>query len=286
LKEKLASRGLNENISFGFGSSKIEEILTDKPIIRIANPIVVDMNTARNNLLENLLIAVANNEKRGFTDLNMFELGAVFDGDKPGEQHNSLCIVRCGETSPKHWQKRNRSVDVFDVKSDLISLIGAQKFTVDTKNPPRWAHPYKYGAITQGPRVLAQFGELHPSIAKQMHIKTPVMIGLVEDIDLLPKKPKGKKIPMTDFMPITRDFAFVVDKMFESQKIVQTAMASDSRIANVVIFDSFDMGNGQKSVAFTITIYPEQNMTDEDLLKIQNTVIANIESKCNAKLRA
>lgn len=286
LKEKLSNCGLNENISFGFGNSKIEEILTDRPIIRIANPIIVDMDTARNNLLENLLIAVANNEKRGFSDLNMFELGTVFDGDKPGEQHTSLCIVRCGETSPKHWQKRNRSVDVFDVKSDLISLLGAQKFTVDTKNPPRWAHPYKYGAIVQGPRVLAQFGELHPSIAKKMHIKTPVMIALVENIDLLPKNPKGKKIPMTDFMPITRDFAFVVDKMAESQKIVQTAMASDSRIANVVIFDSFDMGNGQKSIAFTITIYPEQNMTDEDLLKIQNTVIANIESKCNAKLRA
>ena len=286
LKEKLASLGLNEALTFGFGNSKVETLVTDKPIIKVANPIIVDLDTARNNLLGNLLIAVANNEKRGFADLNMFELGAVFDGDKPGEQHTSLCIVRCGETSPKHWQKRNRNVDVFDVKSDLISLLGAQKFTVDTKNPPRWAHPYKYGAITQGPRVLAQFGELHPSIAKQLHIKTPVMIGLVEDIDLLPKKPKGKKIPMTEFMPITRDFAFVVDKMFESQKIVQTAMASDSRIANVVIFDSFDMGNGQKSIAFTITIYPEQNMTDEDLLKIQNTVIANIESKCNAKLRA
>ena len=286
LKERLASLGLNEAITFGFGNSKVEEIVTDKPIIKIANPIIVDLDTARNNLLGNLLIAVANNEKRGFSNLNMFELGAVFDGDNPGEQHTSLCIVRCGETSPKHWQKRNRSVDVFDVKSDLISLLGAQKFTVDTKNPPRWAHPYKYGAIVQGPRVLAQFGELHPSIAKKMHIKTPVMIALVENIDLLPKNPKGKKIPMTDFMPITRDFAFVVDKMAESQKIVQTAMSADSRIANVVIFDSFDMGNGQKSIAFTITIYPEQNMTDEDLLKIQNTVIANIESKCNAKLRA
>lgn len=286
LKEKLANLGLNENISFGFGNSKIEQILTDKPIIKVANPIIVDLDTARNNLIENLLIAVAKNEKRGFTDINMFELGTVFDGDKPGEQHTGICIVRTGVTSPKHWQKRNRNVDVFDVKSDILSLLGSQKFTIDTKNAPRWAHPYKYGAIVQGPRTLAQFGELHPSVAKQLHIKTPTMIGLVEDISLLPAKPKYKKIPITDFMPITRDFAFVVDKNYEAQKIVQTAQSSDSRIANVTIFDSFDMENGQKSVAFTITIYPEQNMTDEDLLKMQNTVIANIETKCGAKLRA
>ena len=154
------------------------------------------------------------------------------------------------------------------------------------KNPPRWAHPFKYGAIVQGPRVLAQFGELHPSIAKQMHIKTPVMVGMVEDIDLLPKKPKGKKIPMTDFMPITRDFAFVIDNNFESGKIISTALATDSRVADAVVFDSFDMGDGKKSVAFTITIYPQQNMNDEELLKIQDAIIKNIESKCNAKLRA
>ena len=286
LKEKLANLGLNENISFGFGNSKIEQILTDKPIIKIANPIIVDLDTARNNLLGNLLLAVAENEKHGFSDLNLFELGTVFDGDQPGQQHTSICIVRTGATSPKHWQKRNRVVDVFDVKADILSLLGSQKFTIDTKNAPRWAHPFKYGAITQGPRTLAQFGELHPSVAKQLHIKTPVMIGLIEDISLLPAKPKYKKIPMTDFMPITRDFAFLVDKNYESQKIVATALASDARIANTVIFDSFDIDDKQKSVAFTITIYPEQNMTDEDLLKIQNTVIVNIETKCGAKLRA
>ena len=286
MKEKLAGLGLNESISFGFGNSKIEQILTDKPIIKIANPILVDMDTARNTLLENLLVAVANNEKRGFVDMNMFEIGPVFDGDKPSEQHTSICIIRTGVTSPKHWQKRSRPVDIFDVKADLVSLLGAQKYTVDTMNAPKWAHPYRYGAIVQGKKVLAQFGELHPSIAKQLHIKTKVYIGLVEDVENLPKNPKHKKIPMTDFMPITRDFAFVVDDAFESQKMISVAAASDARISDIVIFDSFDMGNGKKSIAFTITIYPDHNMNEEELQKIQDTIIKNVESKCSAKLRA
>ena len=286
LKEKLANRGLNENVSFGFGNSKIEEMLFDKPIVKIANPIVKDLDTARNNLLENLLVAAANNEKRGFGDVNLFELGTVFDGDKPGEQHTGVCIVRMGETSPKHWQKRNRNVDVFDVKSDLISLLGAQKYTVDSSNPPRWAHPYVYGKIVQGKKVLGEFGQLHPSVAKQLHIKSKVFVAIVENIDDLPKNPKHKKIPMTEFMPITRDFAFVVDSLFESQKIVAAAMSADSRINNVLIFDSFDMGNNQKSIAFTITVYPDTNMSDNELLEIQDKVIKNIEAKCGAKLRA
>ena len=286
LKQKLANRGLNEAVTFGFGNSKIEKILTDKPIIKVANPIINDLDTARNNLIGNLLIAVANNEKRGFPDINIFELGTVFDGDKPGEQHTSICIIRSGITSPRHWQKRNRAIDVFDVKADLVSLLGAQKYTIETDNAPLWAHPYRYGRVVQGKKVLAEFGQLHPSVTKQMHIKTNVFVGLVDDIENLPVSPKHKKIPMTDFMPITRDFAFVVDANFAAEKIVSAALSADSKIADAIVFDAFDMGDGKKSVAFTITIYPEQNMTDVDLLKIQDSVIKNVEKKCNAKLRA
>ena len=232
------------------------------------------------------MVAVANNEKRGFADLNMFELGTVFYGDKPGEQHTSICIVRVGETSPKHWQKRNRSVDVFDVKADLVSLLGSQKYTVESDNAPLWAHPYVYGKIVQGKKILGEFGQLHPSIAKQLHIKNKVFVAMVEDINNLPQNPKTKKTPITEFMPITRDFAFVVDNKFAAEKIVNTAISADSRISGAVIFDSFDMGDGKKSVAFTITIYPENNMDESELSKIQETVIKNIESKCGAKLRA
>ena len=286
LKQKLANRGLNENVSFGFGNSKIEGLLTDKKIIKIANPIVVDMDTCRNNLLENLLVSVCENEKRGFNDIDMFEIGTVFDGDAPGAQHTSLCIVRVGETSQKHWQKRNRNIDVFDVKSDLVSLIGSQKYTIETKDSPRWAHTYRYGRLAQGKKTIGEFGQLHPSVAKQLHIKSDVYVALVENIDDLPKNPKYKKTPITEFMPITRDFAFVVDNDFESGKIISTAIASDSCIDNAVIFDAFDMGNGKKSIAFTITIYPTQNMSDKDILEIQDKVIKNIETKCGAKLRA
>ena len=286
LKEKLANRGLNESVSFGFGNSKVEKIIADKPIIKIANPIIVDLDTARNNLLGNLLIAVANNEKRGFASLNMFELGTVFDGDNPGEQHTSLCIVRSGETSPRHWQKRNRDIDVFDVKADIISLLGAQKYTIETNNAPRWAHPFKYGRIVQGKKILGEFGQLHPNVAKQMHIKTKVYVALVDNIENLPQNPKNKKIPITEFMPITRDFAFVVDNNFAAEKIISTAVSADSRIFDAVIFDAFDMGDGKKSIAFTVTIYPDSNMSDKELLEIQDKVIKEIEKKCGAKLRA
>ncbi len=285
VKQELAKRGLNENKAYGFGDSKIEELLSDKPIIKIANPIINNMDTARNCLLETLLGVVGENEKRGFPDLNIFELGTVFDGDMPGEQHTQICIVRTGNTSPKHWQHRNRQTDIYDVKADLVALIHGQRFTVSTDTPPRWAHPFRYGAIMQGKKKIAEFGELHPSVAHKLKIKTNVNIAIVDDVENLPPARKPKEPVISDFQPITRDFAFIVEADFPAEKLVSVAMSTDARITDVVVFDAFDMGGEKKSIAFTITITPTENMSDDDLQKLQNLVIANIEKKCNAKIR-
>ena len=285
LKRHVASRGLNECCSYAFGNSITEQLLSDKQIVKVSNPVTADMDTARNSLLGGLLLAVSNNEKRGFSNLNLFELGTVFDGDMPGQQHTSLCIVRTGRTGPKHWQSRTRDVDIYDVKNDVISMLNGQKFTVSDADAPRWAHPYRYGKIVQGKRVLAEFGELHPSVAKQLRIKTNVVIAIIDDVNNMPPARRAKDITLSEFQPISRDFAFIVDCDVPAEKLTAAAQSADSRIVDIVVFDAFDLPDGKKSIAFTITIQPTDNMTDSDLMEIQNAVIVSVEKKCNAKIR-
>ena len=83
--------------------------------------------------------------------------------------------------------------DVFDVKSDILSLIGNQKYTIETSGAPMWAHPYKYGRIMQGNKQIAEFGELHPTVAHKLHIKSPTVIAIIDDVNNLPKTPKYAK---------------------------------------------------------------------------------------------
>jgi phenylalanyl-tRNA synthetase beta chain len=90
---------------------------------------------------------------------------------------------------------------------------------------------------------------------------------------------------LTDFQPITRDFAFIVNADVPADRLVSTARSADSRITDVVVFDAFDMGDGNKSIAFTITIQPTDNMTDTDLLSLQDSVIKSVENKCDARIR-
>lgn len=285
LKRELAARGLHECKSFGFGNAATERLLYDNAPVMLANPITADLDTARRGLLGNILGFVAENEKRGYPNLTMFELGTVFDGDMPGQQHTQICIVRTGATSPKHWQRRNRPFDIYDVKADAVSLLHGQNFTVNSENPPRWAHPFRYGAIMQGKKKIAEFGELHPQVARAMKIKTNVVIAVIDDIANLPGARKIRHAEFSDFQPITRDFAFIVSQDAPAEKLVASARAADSRITDAVVFDAFEMPDGRKSIAFTITIIPTENMSDTDLQKLQDAVIANVEKKCDAKIR-
>ncbi|MBD5400589.1 phenylalanine--tRNA ligase subunit beta [bacterium] len=285
IKRALAARGLNECRSYAFGNSKTEELLSAHKIVPVANPIVSDLDTARGDLLSGLLLAVSNNEKRGYPDLNLFEVGTVFDGDTPGDQRTALTIVRTGVTGPRHWMGRGRDVDIYDVKTDITTLMAGQKYTVATDNPPRWAHPYRYGRIMQGKKVIAEFGELHPIVARELRIKTRVCVAIVADINNIPARKIAKYTPQPEFPPITRDFAFITDAATPAAHLVGTAMSADRRIVDAVVFDAFDMGDNKKSIAFTITIQPDKNMTDTDLMEIQNAVIAAIQQKCHAQIR-
>lgn len=285
IKRKLAARGLNECRSYAFGNSKTEELLSDHKVVPVANPIVSDLDTARGGLLGGLLLAVSNNEKHGYPDLSLFELGTVFDGDAPGEQRTALTIVRAGRTAPRHWTGRDRDTDIYGVKADITALMAGQKYTVATDNAPKWAHPYRYGRIMQGKKVIAEFGELSPIVAHTLRIKTRVNVAIVADINNIPARKIAKYTPQSEFPPISRDFAFIVDSVTPAAAIVGTAIGADHRISDAVVFDAFDLGDGKKSIAFSITIIPTDNMTDADLMVIQNAVIDNVTKKCNAQIR-
>ena len=269
------NRNLIESCSFGFGNLNNEKMVSDKINIQIANPVTDYMNTARNSLIPNMLDAISANEKRGYADLAMFELGTVFDGSNPGEEHKQLVIARTGMASARHWLKRQRPVDVFDVKADLSAYFGDAK--TETDNAPMWAHPYRYGRLTRDGKTLGEFGELHPRLAKHWKIKTSVMIGLIDNPPTI-HEPRTTNHEC-NFPPITRDFSFILSRDIPAQDIVNVARNADPDISDVTEFDFYE-----NSIAFQITINPTKNLTDADLLDIQNRVIVAVE-KLGAKIR-
>ena len=77
----------------------------------------------------------------------------------------------------------------------------------------------------------------------------------------------------SDFQKSERDFAFVINKNFKVQELIETISSVDKNLIKAVkVFDVYEGENipeGQKSIALNVTIQSsEKTLKDEDLEKI------------------
>lgn len=292
VKSALTARGYFECLNYGFGDLQKEKILSTKDNVCLLNPIIDTFDTARNSLVQSMLDVIANNDRFRRSNLSLFELAPVFDGPNPCQQHDQLIIARTGIYGDKIGVKHGRAASIYDVRADLMALIPNASVEKD-ENPPLWAHPFRSGRLTCGGKTVATFAEVHPMILKKFGIKTNVILGVIDDISELiaPEAWDGHqddlapKIALSEFPLITRDFAFLADENVTADAMIQVAASADSRIIESSVFDVFEMSDGKRSIAFEIVIQPSENMTDEELLAIQNAVIAAVEGQFDAKIR-
>ena len=304
LQRSVASKGYYEAITWSFTDSKINQLFKeDMGEVEIINPISSDLNVLRSSIFSNLIIYLKKNLDRGFKDISLFEIGPIFNGNKPGQQKIVLAGLRSGKVSRHNWIEDERSVDVFDAKRDAIqSLVEAgfdqNKLYIDDK-APSYYHPGKSGSIYLNKNEnnpVVYFGEIHPNILKKIDIKTEALVCIeiyLDNIKETTKKLKDQKsqFEYSDYQKSERDFAFLIDKNFKVQDLVNIISDLDKNlIRSVKVFDLYQGENiprDKKSVALNVTIQSsEKTLKDEDLEKINQLIISTVESKSGAKIRS
>jgi len=304
LQRAVASKGYLEAITWSFTDSKINQLFVeDNKEIKIVNPISSDLNVLRTSIFSNLIINLDKNLGRGFKDLSIFEIGPIFFGPQPGEQQTVIGGLRSGKLGRHSWAEQERLVDIFDVKRDVVqSLVEAgynkDKFYIDEQTP-NYYHPGKSGRVflnKDKEKVVAFFGDIHPSILKKLDIKAEALVGFeifLDNIKLPKKALKDQKTQnkYSDFQKSERDFAFILDKNFRAQELLEIISNVDKElIKSVKVFDVYEGPNipeGKKSIALNVTIQSlEKTLNEEDLNKINRLIISTVESKTNAKIRS
>ncbi|WP_332690992.1 phenylalanine--tRNA ligase subunit beta [Devosia sp.] len=302
-RRALASRGLDEAVTWSFISNEqATRFGGGQESLQLANAIASDMTDMRPSLLPGLLAAARRNANRGTADLALFEVGQVFLSDAPEGQHTYATGIRTGtaklDGSGRHWSGKAEPVTVFDAKADLAAVLDALGYDIDKvqlfAEPAPWSHPGRGGRIAQGPKTLGWFGELHPAWAAELDLDFPVA-AFELDLDALPeprKKPTRTKpaLDLSALMPLTRDFAFVVDKAVTAGAILKAARGADKAlIRDVNVFDVFEgshVGEGKKSVAIAVTLQPsDKTLTEEEIDKISASIIAAVTKQSGGMLR-
>ncbi len=296
LPRVLASRGLIEVYTWSFMSDKKE--LDTRDSIRIVNPITNDLNVMRKSIIPNLLDGIKTNLSRSIMTSNLFEVGPTFYGDKPTEQNTTVAGVRQGLSGVKDWANNAKLPDFYDVKNDVLAVLstfGVNPSSVkfSTENIPSWLNPYKSAVVVFANKVVGYVGEIHPLTLKKFGIKNTSVVAFEINLDLMPDvKSKGtakKKLVISDFLPISRDFAVIIDENVPCGNILNAVKASNKEyIKDAVIFDIYKgekLEVGKKSVAVHIIIEQrDKTLTEDEINVIFNGAIASVE-KIGGKLR-
>jgi phenylalanyl-tRNA synthetase beta chain len=292
-KRSLAARGLHEAVTFSFMSSTVAKAFAAQPAaLHLLNPISSDLDVMRGSILPNLLQAAARNADRGQKNAALFEIGPIY-----GEMGQQIvaALVRTGETG-LDWAAPAKPVSVFDAKADVLGLLASLGAPVDSLvlgKAPAWYHPGRSGSLSLGNRIIAQFGEVHPTVLAALS-SPQTAVGAEIFLDNLPEpKRKGTEKPLLQlaaFQPVERDFAFVVQAETPADSVLKAVRGADKRlIAGVALFDVYQ-GQGiepeQKSLAVRVTLQPtEQTLTDEEIEAVSQRIIAAVGEATGGMLR-
>ncbi|MET0669964.1 MAG: phenylalanine--tRNA ligase subunit beta, partial [Xanthobacteraceae bacterium] len=304
-KRSLAACGMVEAVTWSFISKPQAELFGGgQPELALANPIAADLSDMRPSLLPGLVAAAQKNADRGVPDVALFEVGQVFRGDKPEDQYMAATGVRRalakGPGAGRHWSAKTAApVDAFDAKGDALAVLVAAGAPAQAlqivPGGPAWFHPGRSGTIQIGPQnVLGHFGELHPRALEALDAEGPIA-GFEVILDRIPetkaKATRAKPIlELSPFQPVTRDFAFVVERAVKAADIVRAAQNVDRKlIAGVTVFDLYEgdgIEAGKKSIAIAVTIQPrEKTMTDAEIDAVGAKIVAEVSKRTGGVLR-
>lgn len=283
VRRTAAARGLSEAINWSFISEK-EAASVGGGDWTLANPISEELKVMRPSLLPGLLSAARRNMDRGASSVRLFELGRRYFSDR---ERATVGFVLAGEKQSRGWQTgKAQAFTAFEAKNEVLNLLNAAGAPVGNLQSFGGAsaayHPGQSGTLRLGPKtMLAEFGVLHPSLAKQFGLAGTVVLGEIF-LDAIPAKRK------TGFMrppyappalqAVKRDFAFVVDDAVEADALVRAVKGADKKsIVDARVFDVFagpGVDEGRKSLAIEVTLQPgEKSFSQEELDAISASIV-------------
>ena len=279
-----AAHGLSEAVTWSF-IAEHEAAPFGGAAWHVANPISEEMKAMRPSLLPGLLAAAARNAARGVEGIALFEIGRRYleEGERA-----TLGLVLAGPQGQRHWRGGSRSPDAYDAKASALAILAAAGAPVDNLqvlgDAPSTYHPGQSGRLCLGPKnALAEFGALHPSVARAFDLDGPVVAAELF-LDAIPQKRGQTGHMRSAYAPpalqaVTRDFAFIVPAELPADRLLRAVRGADkAAIAEARLFDLFtgaSVPEGRKSLAIEVILQPaERSFTEEELKAISDRIVA------------
>ncbi|AOF54345.1 phenylalanine--tRNA ligase subunit beta [Rodentibacter caecimuris] len=297
IKTALVDSDYQEAITYSFVDPKVQSLLhPHQEALALPNPISTEMSVMRVSLLSGLLGAVLYNQNRQQNRVRLFETGLRFIPDADAEfgvrQEFVLSAVMSGTTSNESWNNKAESVDFFDLKGDLESLLSL----TGVGNKVRFVaktfaalHPGQSASIELDGKEIGFIGTLHPSVSQKLGLNGKIVVfeilwNAIANRNVI----QARKI--SKFPANRRDLALVVaDEIAAGDVIDACKQAGGEKLTQVNLFDVYKgigVPSGTKSLAISLTIQDnEKTLEDDEINAVISAVLDEVKQRFNAELR-
>ncbi|HET7574731.1 MAG TPA: phenylalanine--tRNA ligase subunit beta [Solirubrobacterales bacterium] len=254
-----------------------------QPVI-LANPLSEDQSAMRTTLLGSLLDVAARNAAREVERLALFESGAVYLGQDPGEgefvgdraapfaEPARLGAIVVGSLGAPSWRGGEAPADFYALKGIVEALarqLGTELSFAPAEQP--FLHPGRSAAVSAGQAQLGWIGEVHPLVCRTWDLAGAVAFEL-DLAPLLRAATAGEEHfeDVTTFPAVYQDLAVVVASETPAEEVREAVVAGGGELlAAASVFDLYEgeqLGEGRKSLALNLEFRAaDRTLTDEEV---------------------
>lgn len=298
----LRACGLNETMTYSFADPEDvarlrDELPEGEVACELLNAMSAEQSVLRRSLLPGLLRSVSYNQRRGVTNVHLYEIGTTFaatPGRKQPKERTIVGGVLAGAWHDAEWNDPAVTLDFFDGKGVLEAVVhdlGATRFKVRPTERP-FLQPGRAAEVLLGGEVAGWLGEVHPLVAETFDAAAPI-VAFELDLAVLVRAAKDVK-PFSDvprFPAIDLDVALVVPEEVTAERLEQAARSAGGKLLESVrVFDVYrgkGVADGSKSIALALTYRsPERTLTTEEVESVHEKLVGKVAAAVGGERRA
>lgn len=296
IEDFLLEEGFDETLSYTLINKKdysLFNYINNEEGYVVFNPLTEDRKYVRRNILTSVLRCAEYNLNRKNSNFKIFEISRV-QTKKSYDEH--LAFVLVGKTYERS-KLNGRDYNFFDAKGILetiLKMFNIQESRVKYSRieSGNEFHPGRSAKVMLDGKLLAVFGELHPSIKSEFSLtKSDTLICFEMNLSLLFKTRTGqnKFSDISKFPSVSRDYAFVIEETIPYQDIKREIKKASNLIKDINIFDIYKgehIEKGHISIAINIVLESlDHTLKDEEINAVDKKIRDIITIKFRGEIR-
>ncbi len=292
LSEFLSSLGFQEMMSNSLTSAKNNEIADPSNQVEILNPLSIELNVLRNQMLSSGLEAISYNINRRASDLKLYEWGSTYHKSSTGYYENAhLSLFLTGLTHAEHWSDKAVKNTIFNLKT-IVDQVLVRVGLTGIKTQALKENSGEGFVYLLGKTEIIKVSSINKKILKQFDIAQEVFFADINMdalmANVMKRKREYKGAPK--YPAVRRDLSMLINKEVSFEQLKKIANQAEQRLLkNIDIFDVYEgdkLPAGKKSYALSFILMDEEKTLQDQVIDgVMDKLIASFEKEVGAEIR-